>query len=90
MTNKFLTVSDGTFTLAETENKNQLYIMQKIMNGDINDIVMNDIYSEISDDKKCLRLTICDILEPTSENDNSNNSKKQPNFFKKLFKNLFG
>ena len=74
MANEFLAVTDGTFTLSETENKKQFYfyrndgkvltnidrepmnlyqayIMQKMMNGDIKDIVMNDIYSAMSDDK---------------------------------------
>lgn len=112
MANEFLAVTDGTFTLSETENKKQFYfyrndgkvltnidrepmnlyqayIMQKMMNGDITDIVMNDIYSAMSDDKKCLRLTIYDVGENPSENDNSVTSKKQPNFFKKLFNKLF-
>lgn len=71
-------------------NLYQAYIMQKMMNGDITDIVMNDIYSAMSDDKKCLRLTIYDVGENPSENDNSITSKKQPNFFKKLFTKLFG
>ena len=86
MENGVLTVTDGTFTLAETENKNQFYfyrndgnvltgvdrepmdlyqtyIMQKMMNGEITDVVLNNIYSEKSTDEKCIRLTICNIGE---------------------------
>ena len=112
MANEFLAVSDGTFTLSETENKNQFYfyrndgevltdidrepmdlyhayIMRKMMNGEITDIVMNNIYSETSDDGKCIRLTICDIGEKTAINNNSTVSDKQPNFLKRLFHKIF-
>ena len=113
MANEFLAVSDGTFTLSETENKNQFYfyrndgevltdidrepmdlyqayIMRKMMNGEITDIVMNNIYSETSDDGKCIRLTICDIGEKPVRNNNSTVSDKQPNFLKRLFHKIFG
>ena len=113
MANEFLAVSDGTFTLQETENKNQFYfyrndgevltdidrepmdlyqayIIRKMMNGEITDIVMNNIYSETSDDGKCIRLTICDIGEKPARNNNSTVSDKQPNFLKRLFHKIFG
>ena len=113
MANEFLAVSDGTFTLSETENKNQFYfyrndgevlsdigrepmdlyqayIMRKMMNGEITDMVMNNIYSETSDDGKCIRLTICDIGEKPSGSSNSTVSKKRPNFLKRLFHKIFG
>ena len=113
MANEFLAVSDGTFTLQETENKNQFYfyrndgevltdidrepmdlyqayILRKMMNGEITDIVMNNIYSETSDDGKCIRLTICDIGEKPARNKNSTVSDKQPNFLKRLFHKIFG
>ena len=113
MANEFLAISDGTFTLSETENKNQFYfyrndgnvltdidrepmdlyqayIMQKMMNGEITDMVMNNIYSEMSDDGKCIRLTICDIGEKPVKNTNSTVSNKQPNFLKRLFHKIFG
>lgn len=113
MANEFLKVSDGTFTLSETENKNQLYfyrndgeiltdidrqpmdlyqayIMQKMMNGEITDVVMNNIYSEMSDDEKCIRLTICCIGKKTETNTNSNVRNKQPNFIKRVFYKIFG
>ena len=106
----FLAVSDGTFTLTETEEKNQFYfyrndggiladvdrtpmelyhayIMQKMMSGEITDMVMNNIYSEMSTDKKCIRLTICDIGEKPRKN--KKNTKKQSNFFKKLLDKIF-
>ena len=112
MANEFLAISDGTFTLSETENKNQFYfyrndggvlsdidrepldlyqayIMRKMMNGEITDIVMNNIYSETSDDGKCIRLTISDIGAKTT-NSNSTVKQKQPNFFKRLFHKIFG
>lgn len=113
MANEFLAISDGTFTLSETENKNQFYfyrndkevltdidrepmdlyqayIMQKMMNGEITDIVMNNIYSEMSDDCKCIRLTICDIGEKPPWNNNSTVSDRQPSFLKRLFHKIFG
>ena len=113
MANDFLAVSDGTFTLSETENKNQFYfyrndgevltdidrepmdlyhayIMCKMMNSEITDIVMNNIYSETSDDGKCIRLTICDIGEKPTRNKNSTVSDKQPNFLKCLLHKIFG
>ncbi|MBR2241216.1 MAG: hypothetical protein IJ890_07570 [Clostridia bacterium] len=112
MANEFRAVSDGTFTLQETENKNQFYfyrndgevladidrepmdlyhayIMQKMMSGEITDVVMNNIYSEISEDGKCIRLIICDIGEKTEHHDNSTVSK-QPNFLKRLYHKVFG
>ena len=112
MANEFLAISDGTFTLSETENKNQfyfyrndgevltdidrepmdlyqVYIMRKMMNGEITDVVMNNIYSEMSDDEKCIRLTICDIGEKPARNTNSTANNKQPNFLKHLFHKIF-
>lgn len=113
MANEFRTVSDGTFTLSETENKNQFYfyrndgdvladigsepmnlyhayIMQKMMNGEITDMFINDIYLETSDDGKCIRLTICGIGEKIVRDNNSTVSEKPPNFLKRLFHKIFG
>ena len=113
MANEFLSISDGTFTLSETENKNQFYfyrndgnvltdidrepmdlyqayIMQKMMNGEITDMVMNNIYSERSDDGKCIRLTVCNIDEKPVKKINSNVSNKKPNFLKRLLHKIFG
>ncbi len=68
----------------------QAYIMQKMMNGEITDIVMNNIYSETFDDGKCIRLTICDIGEKPVQHNNSTVSNKHPNFLKCLFHKVFG
>ena len=112
MANEFQAVSDGTFTLQETENKNQFYfyrndgdvladldrepmdlyhayIMQKMMSGEITDMVINNIYSETSEDGKCIRLTICDICEKTANHNNSTVST-QPSFLKRIFHKVFG
>lgn len=112
MTNEFRTVSDGTFTLQESENEKQFYfyrndgevltdigrepmdlyqayIVNKMMDGEITDIVMNNICFETSDDGKCIRLTIYDIGEKTVQQNNSTVSK-QPNFLKRLFHKVFG
>jgi len=108
MANEFLAISDGTFTLSETENKNQFYfyrndgnvltnidrepldlyqeyIMQKMMNGEITGVVMDNIYLETSDDGKCIRLTTCDIGEKSVKSTNSIVSNKHPNILKRLF-----
>ncbi len=113
MANEFLAISDGTFTLSETEVKNQFYfyrndgevlidigrepmdfynayIMQKMMNGEITDMVINNIYSEMSDDGKCIRLTICKIGEKPVKSNNSTVIDKHPNFIKRLFHKIFG
>ena len=113
MANEFLSISDGTFTLSESENKNQFYfyrndgeilsdidrepmdlyqayIMHKMINGETTDLIMNELYSEKSVDGKSLRLTICNIGENPTNNNNSNVSKKQPNFLKRMFHKIFG
>lgn len=113
MANGFLAISDGTFTLQETENKNQFYfyrndgevltgidrepmdlyqayIAQKMMNGELTGIVASNIYSETSDDGKCIRLTISDILEKPVQHINSTVNSKRPNFLKRLFQKLLG
>lgn len=114
MANEFLVISDGTYTLSETENKNQfyfyrndgavltdrdsepmdlyeVYIMQKMMNGEITtDAVMYNIHSEMSDDEKCIRLTIYDIGEEKVRNTSSTANNKHPNFLKRLFYKIFG
>jgi len=113
MSTELLAISDGTFTLSETENKNQFYfyrndgqvlsdvdrkpmdfyqayIMKKMMNGEITEIVMNNIYSEVSDDGKCIRLTICEIGEKAPNDNSSNVNKKQPNFLKRVLHKIFG
>ena len=112
MANEFITVSDGTFTLQETENKNQFYfyrndgevladidrepmdlyhayVFQKMMNGEISGMVMHKVYSESSDDGKCIRLTISDIGEGL-EHPNDSIVSKQPSFLKRLFHKVFG
>ena len=67
------------------------YIMHKMMNGEITDVVMNNIYSETSDDGKCIRLTVCDIGEKTEKSNNSTvRDKKHPNLLKCLFHKIFG
>ncbi len=113
MANEFLAVSDGTFTLSETEVKDQFYfyrndrevlsgidrepldlyqayIMRKMMNGEITDMVMKNIYSEMSDDRKCIRLTVCDVGEKPARRNNSTVKNKQPNFIKRFFNKIFG
>lgn len=67
----------------------QAYVVRKMANGEITDIVMNNIYSQTSDDGKCIRLTICEIGEkPTCNNDSTVSA--QPNFLKRLFHKIFG
>ena len=113
MAKELLAVSDGTYTLSETEEENQFYffrndhgvltdigretmdlyqayIMQKMVDGEITDMVMNDIYSEMSVDGKCIRLTICNIGEKPTHKTNSIASKKKPNFIKRLLNKIFG
>lgn len=114
MEKNYLSVSDGTYTLQEGENKNQFYfyrndgepltddigikpidlyhayIIKKMMDGEIKDLVMNNIYSEISDDKKVIRLTTCDIGEKTESGNDSVARTKEPSFFKRLLNKIFG
>ena len=66
------------------------YIIQKMMNGEIKDIVAHNIYHEMSKDKTCIRMTICDVGKKISKNKNSEVSNKQPNFFVRLFRKIFG
>lgn len=110
MAREFLGVSDGTFTLSETENTNQfyfyrndgkvltdigrepmnlyeIYIMKKMMDGEITDKVMNNIYTEMSDDERCIRLT---IEEKMVGSNNSIVIDKHPNFIKRLLNKIFG
>ena len=114
MKKEFLTISDGTFTLQETESEKQFlfyrndddvlkditdepmdfyqhYIMKKMIEGEINDAVFSNIYTEISDDGKCIRLTVTQITgveEPSKKKKAI--KKKKPNFFKWLVKKIFG
>ena len=67
----------------------QSYIMHKMMNGDITDVVINNICLETSDDGKCIRLTIYDIGKELAKNTNSTVSKKRPNFLERLFHKIF-
>ena len=113
MANKYLSISDGTFILHETENKNQFYfyrndgevltdidreplelyqayIMMKMLTGEITDDVKKNIYSEKSEDGKCIRLTIRDIDEKTVQYNDSSASNKNPNFLKRFFYKIFG
>ena len=110
MASEFLTISDGTFTLSESENKNQFYfyrndgevlndiknevldlyhayIMNKMFSNQITNAVIHNIYSEMSDDGKCIRITIHDIDE--KKNQDSIAANAYPNFIKKLFHKVF-
>lgn len=105
MTNEFKAMTNGTFTLSESEDPNVFYfyrndgevigdvdripmdfyqnwICTKMMNGEITEIVMNDICFETSDDGKCMRLTVSGIGERKAK-------QEQPNFIKRLFSKLF-
>lgn len=84
MAKELRAVTDGTFTLAETEKENQFYfyrndggvltdidrepmdlyqsyIVNRMMMGEITEMVSCDIHLQISEDKKCIRLIISDI-----------------------------
>ena len=113
MANDFNAVSDGTYTLQQSdENPNQFYfyrndegvlkdidrepmdlyhafIMQKMFDGEITGMVMNNICEEMSDDGTTIRLTVSDIGENSAPRKDSTVNKK-PGFFKRLFQKLFG
>ena len=57
----------------------QHYIMNKMFNGEITDMVANNICFETSTDGKCIRLTVTDIGEEPKK------AKKKPNIFKRIF-----
>lgn len=105
--NKFLSISDGVFTLAETENKKVFYFYRndgnvlnnpyskpmelfhkymamKMMNCEIKEIIMKDICLQMSDDKKIIRLSLCDIGKK------NNMPQKSPSFFKRIVNKIFG
>ncbi len=108
MADELLVISDGTFTLSETEKENQFYfyrndgevltgidqepmlfyrtyIFKKMIEGKLTDIIMQTIYSEMSDDGKCISLTISDIGKK-SELEASN---QKPNIFKRLLNKIW-
>lgn len=114
MANEFLTITDGEFSLQESDVKNQFYffrndekvleeadydkpmefyqgyLIEKMSTGEITGIVMNNIRFEVSDDEKCIRLTIMDVDENEDNSRNSIANQKQPNLFKRLLKRIFG
>ena len=104
---EFFTVSDGTYTLVETENRNQFYfyrndkevltevynepldlyqayVMRKMMCGEITSMVMKNICSQISDDGKCLRLTVSEAGEDVIKSNNLTDNPRKPNFLNRL------
>lgn len=109
MSKELMAMSNGTFTLAESENPNvfyfyrndnevigdvgripmgfyQNYICKKMMDGEIKEMVMNDICFETSNDGKCIRLTISGIGECKAKEKKSNFIKR---FFNRMFKWFF-
>ena len=104
MSKEYLAVTDGTYTLTETDVSNQFYfyrndggvlgeidhepidlyhayIMNKMMNGEITDIVANNIRSQISSDGKCVRLLVESIGEGTKDSedfDDVNVKRRKP------------
>lgn len=111
MSDEILKISDGTFTLVESENENQFYfyrnddgvltdinrepmdlyhalIMHKMLRGEITNVVINNMHSEISDDGKTIRLSISNISDQTISQGNSTDIK-QTNFLKRFFHNFF-
>ena len=114
MSKKFMTVSDGEFSLSETENENQFYfyrndrkvlgdvgdmpmdlfqalIIQKMMTGEITELVVANIRYEYSEDETIIRLTTSKIGEKDeSVEPVAISSKKQPNFIRRLFNKVFG
>lgn len=86
MSREYLGISDGTYTLRETDVPYQFYfyrndgdvlgdvedepmdlyhayIMNKMMTGEITEMVMNNIRSQLSSDGKCIRLLVAPIGE---------------------------
>ena len=83
----------------------QAYVMQKMMTGEITDMVANNIKYETSVDGKTIRLTVFGIGEEDpdkkdakladkanedSNEDNSDASKDKPNFLSRIIKKFFG
>lgn len=60
----------------------QNWICTKMFNGEITEMVMNDICFETSIDGKCIRLTVSGIGKCKPK-------PKQPNFIKRLFFKIF-
>ena len=58
------------------------WIRTKMFNGEITEMVMNDICFATSIDGKCIRLTVSGIGERKT-------NQEQPNLFKMLFSKLF-
>ena len=120
MSKEYLAVSDGTYTLTETDSPNlfcfyrndhgvlgevdhepmdlyHAYIMNKMMNGDITDIVANNIRSQISSDGKFMRLLVAPIgEEPKAPEElekfdlNVKRRKPKKNVFQKIKRFLLG
>ncbi len=97
-------ISDGTFTLQESENENeffffrndgqvlegiddepsafyQAYIMQKMMNGEINGMVMSNLHWQMSTDGKVIRGTVEDFRTYEEEEETSEESETDENTF---------
>jgi len=66
------------------------YIMKKMMDGEITDMVMKNIYSQMSTDNKCIKLTVYEYGESPLDVDNSTVIEKKPNFFKRMLNKIFG
>ena len=96
-------ISDGIFTLQESENENeffffrndgqvlegiddepsafyQAYIMQKMMNGEINGMVMSNLHWQMSTDGKVIRGTVEDF-RTYEEEETSEESETDENTF---------
>ena len=65
----------------------QIYITKRILAGEITGTVMNNFYTDISDDGKYIRLTVSDLGEKTLDNNNSIVSKK-PSFWKNFLNKI--
>ena len=126
MAKELYVLSDGTFSLSETEVENlylfyrndgrvigdvgripmdfyQSYITNKMMNGEITEIVRKDIKFEPLYDGKFIRLTVSEMGEsPQVKTQDSNDVEKsesqpvqneeqpKPNLFKCILKKIFG
>jgi hypothetical protein len=113
MSKELKALSNGEFTLTETEVENQFYfyrndggvlgevdrlpmefyqeyIMRKMMEGEVTDIVANNILFETSNDGKCIRLTVSDIgEEPKPKNVSVEEYKTQNGYLYRWYRYEF-
>lgn len=82
--------NDGEVLGDDYDNPMDFYSAYLLNANPCETIIMKDVYTEISEDGKILRVTLCKMGESNEGHNNTEIKNQKSSFFKKLASKIFG